>query len=90
MGREGKGIPSIIKQLEVQDINEVERVQNTIEVAVLEGDTKVNDLVAISYYDSKPCYFSSTAIDEVSWVTCGKQIYSKLMKKKGDKIIFTS
>ena len=80
--REGKGIPSIIKQLEVQDINEVERVRNTIKVAVLEGDTKVNDLVAISYYDSKPCYFLSTVIDEVSWVTCGKQIYSKLMKKR--------
>ena len=36
--------------------NEVENVRKTVKVAVLEGDSKVKDLLAISYYDSKPCY----------------------------------
>ena len=41
MWREGKGIPSIIKQSEVQDSNEVETFRNTIKMEVLEGDAKM-------------------------------------------------
>ena len=75
--REGKGIPSVVKQLEVQDVKQVENVRNTVKVAVLEGDSKVKDLLAISYYDSKPCYFLSTVIDKVSWDTCGKNALAR-------------
>ena len=74
--REGKGIPTIVKQLEVQNIKEVEKVRNTIKVAVLEGDAQTKDLLAISYYDSKPCYFLSTVINKVNWVTCRKWWFS--------------
>ena len=83
--REGKGIPKIVKQFEVQDKKEVEKVRNTVKVAVLEGDSQVKDLVAISYYDSKPVYFLSTVIPDISWHTCGKQVYSKMLKEKVTK-----
>ena len=43
--------------------------QNTLKVVVLEGDKIVKDLVAISYYDSKPLYFLSTVVSEVKWDT---------------------
>ena len=55
--REGKGVHSCIKQYEVQDEKTLDSIQNTLKVAVLEGDKTVKDLVAISYYDSKPVYF---------------------------------
>ena len=79
--KEGKGIPSIVKQLEIQNFKEVEKVRNTVKVAVLEGDAQIKDLLAILYYDSKPYYFLSTVINEVKWDTCGKDIYNKILKK---------
>ena len=47
--REGKGIPSCVWQHEVQDETTLDSVQNTLKVAVLEGDKVVMDLIAISY-----------------------------------------
>ena len=35
-------------------------------MAVLNGDKIVKDLVAISFYDSKPVYFFSAVIPEVN------------------------
>ena len=60
-------------------------VRHTIKVAVLEGDTAIDDLVAILYYDLKPIYFLSTVIPDVSWKSCSKRIYSKLENKKVTK-----
>lgn len=80
--REGKGIPSCVRQYDVQDENALDSVRNTLKVAVLEGDKIVKDLVAISYYDSKPVYFLSTVVSEVKWDTCGKKIFSKTLKQK--------
>ena len=54
-------------------------------MAALEGDTKIKDLLAISFDDSKPYYFLSTVINEVNWITCGKEVYRKLMKCKVTK-----
>ena len=74
-----------MKQFEVQDKKEIEKVRDTVKVAVLEGDSQVKDLVAKSYYDSKPVYFLSTVIPNISWHTCGKQVYSKMLKEKVTK-----
>ena len=57
-------------------------VRHTIKVAVLEGDAAIDDLVAISYYDSKLIYFLSTVVPDVSWKSCSKRIYSKLENEK--------
>mgnify|MGYP003340844425 CR=1 FL=1 len=83
--REGKGIPDCVRQFEVKDESTLDSVRNTIKVAVLEGDELVEDLVAISYYDSKPVYFLSTVVPKVKWVTCGKQVFSKSIKEKVTK-----
>ena len=83
--REGKGIPQVVKQYEVQDKKELEKVRNNVKVAVLEGDSAIEDLIAISYYDSKPVYFLSTVIPDISWHTCGKQVYSKNLNQQVTK-----
>ena len=48
---EGKGIPRCIKKWLVKDKIALELIQNTLKVAVLEGDGQLHYLVAISYYD---------------------------------------
>ena len=60
-------------------------VRHTIKVAVLEGDTAIDDLVPILYYNSKPIYFLSTVVHDVSWKSYAKRIYSKLENKKVTK-----
>ena len=47
--------------------------RNTVKVAVLKGDSSIKDLVAISFYDSKPVYFLSSVIPEVKWSTVHKK-----------------
>ena len=59
-----------------------DEIRNTVKVAVLNGDKTVKDLVAISFYDSKPVYFLSTVIPEVKWTKINKKIYSKNLNRK--------
>jgi len=47
--------------------------RNTVKVAVLEIDATIKDLVAISFYDSKPVYLFSTVIPEVTWIIPGEK-----------------
>ena len=56
--------------------------RNTVKVAVLDGDSTIKDLVAISFYYSKPVYFLSSVIPEVKWSTVNKKVYSKLLNKE--------
>lgn len=85
--KEGKGIPNCIRQFEVKDETTLESIRNTVKVAVLEGDEQVQDLVAISYYDSKPVYFLSTVLPEIKWETVGKKVFSRSLKEKVTKKI---
>ena len=51
-------------------------------MAILEGDSIIEDLIAISFYDSKPVYFLSSTISEIKWNTVSKKILSKNLDKK--------
>ena len=55
---------------------------------MLEGDKQIDNLVAISFYDSKPVYFLSTVVPEIKWDVCGKKIFSKRLKEKVTKKFF--
>ena len=52
-------------QTEIQNDKVADETRNTVKVAVLEYDSSSTNLLAISYYDSKPVYFLSTVIPEV-------------------------
>ena len=80
-----KGIPMCVHQYEVSDEKNLDEQRNTIKVAVLEGDPLIKDLVAISYYDTKPVYFLSSVIDDVKWIVKSREIYSKNLEKKVQK-----
>ena len=59
----------------MQNEKEALNVKNTVKVAVLKNDPSIKDLVAISYYDSKPVYFLSTVLINVSWTQIEKKVY---------------
>lgn len=77
-----RGIPKCVMQTVIQNTKLADEQRNTVKVAVLKGDSAAKDLVAISFYDSKPVYFLSSTIPEVRWTTVTKKIYSKALKKK--------
>ena len=72
-----KGIPSVVQQTEVANVNHVLQVKGTVKVAVLKGDPDIKDLVAISYYDSKPVYFLTTVLQNVKWNMLTKRVFNK-------------
>ena len=82
----GVATPSLhhgcVTQMELINENMILQVRNTIKVAVLEGDDDINDLVAVSYYDSKPVYFLSTVVDEVKWITVKKKYLVRSWEEK--------
>ena len=79
---DNRGIPKCVLQTELQNDKMADEQRNTVKVAVLENDTTIKDLVAISFYDSKPVYFLSTVIPEVKWTAVSKHIFSKTLQRK--------
>ena len=70
---DNRGIPKCVMQTEIQNDKVADETRNTVKVAVLENDSSITNLLAISYYDSKPVYFLSTVIPEVKWITVTKK-----------------
>ena len=56
--------------------------RNAEKVSILEGDSIIEDLIAISFYDSKPVHFLSSTISEIKWNIVSKIIFSKNLDKK--------
>ena len=76
-----RGIPPEIKQEEVNRKGESEVVMHTVKVAVLKGDSECKDLIAVSLYDTKPVYFSTSATSQLYWVKKEIQVYDPKIKK---------
>ena len=76
-----KGVPKIIQQQEMQNETQALSVKGTVKVAVLKNDPDMKDLVAISYYDSKPVYFLTTVLKNVTWATLTKKVYNPQTSK---------
>ena len=55
--KEGREVPACMRQFEVKDEKILEAVRNPVQVAVLGGDKRIDNLVAISFYDSRLVYF---------------------------------
>jgi len=79
---DNRGLPRCIMQTEVKCEKMADKQRNTVKAAILEGGSIVEDLIAISFYDSKPVYFLSTVIPEVKWSTVSRNTFSKVLEKK--------
>ena len=73
--KSGRGLPKCVVQEEKTSPAYVHAVRGTVKGAVLEGDSEIPDLVAMSYYDQKPVHFLSTICESVKWIQCEKPVY---------------
>ena len=64
----GRGVPKCVMQKEMTRKEEKNRARGTLRVAHLKGDSKIDGLVALSYYDSKPFYMMSNSTDCIKWI----------------------
>ena len=55
--------------------SEIHQVRGTVKAAVVEGDSAMLDLVALSYYNQKPVHFLSTICESIKWIQCEKKVY---------------
>ena len=46
-----------------------------MKAAVLEGDPKIPNLVAVPYYDQKPLHFLLTICESIKWIQCEKPVF---------------
>jgi len=77
-----KGVPKIVAQSEIQNEALALAAKNMANIAVLKGEPGIDDLVAISYYDSKLVYFFSTVIKHVSWTVMEKMVFNRSTQVK--------
>mmetsp|Transcript_28907 Transcript_28907/g.35245 ORF Transcript_28907/g.35245 Transcript_28907/m.35245 type:complete len:150 (+) Transcript_28907:369-818(+) len=75
-----KSFPVCIHQDKYVYKKRSEEAKGTSKVAKLVRDAKCKDILAISYYGSKPIYLLSTVVDEVKWDENQKRVYSKALK----------
>ena len=77
----GRGIPDIVKQVEITTQVELAAARGTLKVAQLVGDEEMPNLVVTSLYDQKPFYMMSTGMPQISWVKVTKKIWSTVAGK---------
>ena len=57
--------------------------KDTVRAAMLDGDSKCKNLIALSFYDSKPVYFISNACEKIHWIKKKRKLWHK---EKGAKV----
>ena len=77
----GRGIPDIVKQVEITTQVELAAARGTLKVAQLIGDEEMPNLIVTSLYDQKPFYMMSTGMPKISWITVTKKIWSTVAGK---------
>ena len=73
--KSGRSLPKCVVQEEKTSPADVRAVWGTVKGVVLEGDSEIPDLVAVSYYDQKPVHFLSTICESIKWIQCEKPVY---------------
>lgn len=79
---EGRGVPKVVKQLEVTNKDALKDARFTVKAAKLVGDEVCRDLLCVSFYDTKPVYFLSTVMSKIEWVKKFKMVFDKFLNKK--------
>ena len=75
--RPSRGVPKCVYQEAVTQKDALLRAKGTVKAATLVGDSTCNNLVALSFYDSKPVYFISNACEKIQWVKKKRKLWHK-------------
>ena len=64
---------------------DLEKARGTLKAAQLVGDPKIEGLVSLSLYDSKPFYMMTMACEKVEWVLKSRKLWDRELMKMVDK-----
>ena len=77
VARASRGVPKVVMQHIEKDKKKALALKGTVKAAVLEGDNRCPQLVACSFYDSKPVHFISMIADSIEWITKERTVFDK-------------
>ena len=81
--KSGWGCPPCVIQ-EEKTGKAAEAARNTVNAAILRGDSQSSDLVVASFYDQKPLYIISHSYENITWIPLTKKVWSSTLKKTAD------
>ena len=81
--KSGWGCPPCVIQ-EEKTGKAAKAARNTVNAAVLRGDSQSSDLVVASFYDQKPFYIISHSCENITWIPLTKKVWSSTLKKTAD------
>jgi len=55
--------------------------RGTMKAAILEGDNKCPELVAINIYDNKPVHFLTMSCDSIAWIEKKRNAWNPIARK---------
>ena len=78
---DGRGVPKCIEQKEAKGNIAKDQARVNLKVAYLNGDSKINGLVALSYYDSKTFYMMTNVAEKLEWMKKNRKVRRKYLQK---------
>ncbi len=78
----GRGLPSSIIQKEEKNLAQTEQRRGMTKAARMKDCRDFPDLLAASFYDTKPVHLLMTASDCVEWNVTQKKVWNEKAKKK--------
>ena len=78
-------MPKCVLQREVTRKADLEKARGTLKAAQLVGDPKINGLISLSLYDSKPFYMMTMTCEKVEWILKNRKLWDKNLMKMVDK-----
>ena len=79
-----RGVPKCIFQKEATEKAEKEKSRGTLKVDLMKIDSKVQGLLALSYYYSKSLYMMDNAIDKVQWIKKKRRVFRKYLQRTSE------
>jgi len=77
VARVSRGVPKVVMQHVEKDKKKPLALKGTLRATVLEGDNRCSQLVACSFYDSKPVYFISMVAESIDGITKERKVFDK-------------
>jgi hypothetical protein len=71
----GRGLPACVLQEEAKTKRLQMAARGTVKAAILKGDKDCKDLVACSFYDTKPVHILSMLCDSIKWIEKYRLVY---------------
>jgi len=75
-----RGLPAMVIQEPVKE-KDIPTTRGTVKAAVLVGDKKCPEMIAMSIYDSKPVHFISMIAESIEWKEKIREVWNKVARQ---------